>query len=325
MNIGVRGLGSMGKRRIRLLKNLEQCGSIIGIDSREDRRIEAEEAFKISTECDLASAIKIHNLKALVVSTAPLSHAAIIKEGLKHKCHIFTEINLVATEYENNIKLAEENQCVLFLSSTPMYRKELQFIKETVLSAPIPVNYTYHVGQYLPTWHTYENYKDFFVSDKRTNGCREIFAIELPWIIDTFGKIVKYTVQKGNMTSLDIDYPDNYQLILEHENGSKGTLTIDVASIKAVRKLEIYSETVYLEWDGTPDGLSVYNVKTGKTEKKELYKDTDTINLKNATIIENAYQSELEEFFAVIREGKTARYSFERDLETLNLIDSIEG
>ena len=47
--------------------------------------------------------------------------------------------------------------------------------------------------------------------------------------------------------------------------------------------------------------------------------------MKNATIIENAYQSELEEFFAVIREGKTARYSFERDLETLNLIDSIEG
>ena len=46
MNIGVIGLGSMGKRRIRLLKNLEQCGSIIGIDSREDRRIEAEEAFK---------------------------------------------------------------------------------------------------------------------------------------------------------------------------------------------------------------------------------------------------------------------------------------
>ena len=35
------------------------------------------------------------------------------------------------------------------------------------------------LGQYLPDWHPWESYKSFFVSNKKTNGCRELFAIEL--------------------------------------------------------------------------------------------------------------------------------------------------
>ena len=45
-----------------------------------------------------------------------------------------------------------------------------------------PVNYIYHIGQYLPDWHPWENYKNFFVGDKRTGGVREIFGIDLPWL-----------------------------------------------------------------------------------------------------------------------------------------------
>ena len=43
MNILVVGLGSMGKRRIRLLKRFNEVSSIIGVDGREDRRKEANE------------------------------------------------------------------------------------------------------------------------------------------------------------------------------------------------------------------------------------------------------------------------------------------
>ena len=48
MNIVVIGLGSMGKRRIRLLKELYPNLTIIGVDLRDDRRKEVSDQFKIS-------------------------------------------------------------------------------------------------------------------------------------------------------------------------------------------------------------------------------------------------------------------------------------
>lgn len=41
-------------------------------------------------------------------------------------------------------------------------------------------------------------------------------------------------------------------------------------------------------------------------------------------IVENAYADELEEFFAVLEGRGTARYSFEKDKQTIALIERIE-
>ncbi len=56
-------------------------------------------------------------------------------------------------------------------------------------------SYTYHVGQYLPDWHPWEDIKDFFVNDKRTNGNREILVRELPWLTETFGEVIDFKVE----------------------------------------------------------------------------------------------------------------------------------
>ena len=130
------------------------------------------------------------------------------------------------------------------------------------------LNYTYHIGQYLPDWHPWENYKDFFVVDKRTNGCREIFAIELPWLTEVFGNVKDIIVRKSKISSLNIDYDDNYMVILEHESGHKGMLAVDIVSRKAVRNLEVFGESLYLSWDGSAEGLKWWILRS---EKKRIF------------------------------------------------------
>ena len=49
MIIVVIGLGSMGKRRIRLVKEMYPDYVVVGIDGREDRRVESEKLFHITT------------------------------------------------------------------------------------------------------------------------------------------------------------------------------------------------------------------------------------------------------------------------------------
>lgn len=325
MTIGIVGLGSMGKRRIRLLQKIDAGFSLVGIDAREDRREEAQKLYGITVSEDLEKAIEEHGIQAVVVSTSPLSHGGIIKTALQKNCHVFTELNLVEDLYEENMRLAEQNGRVLFLSSTMMFREEIGFISREVGKSSLPVNYSYHVGQFLPTWHSWESYKDFFVANKRTNGCREVFAIELPWLIKAFGKIESCQVLKGRMTDLDLDYPDNFEVLVSHENGNRGTLNINVASQFAVRNLEVYGQQCYMRWGGTPDSLLQYEQESGGLKKIALYDETEQINSQNRSIIEDAYEMELREFIGAIQDGLRPRYSFEEDREVLHLIDHIEG
>lgn len=323
MRVAVIGLGSMGKRRIRLIKQIDENIEIIGVDLNEDRREETESKFNIQT-VDSIEALP-EGVSAAFVSTSPLSHAAIIKQCLMRRMNVFTELNLVSDGYDENMMLAQNKGCVLFLSSTFLYREEITHIRKVVAASSCALNYCYHIGQYLPDWHPWESYKSFFVGNKRTNGCREIMAIELPWLTRTFGPVKRFTVIADKISSLDIDYPDNYLLQIEHESGAKGTLTIDVVSRKAVRNLELYGENLYVSWNGSPNGLYQYDYESKKDNIVELYDVIDKQEGYSSFVIENAYKNEILAFFKQIKDGTEPVYGFSDDKIVLNLIDRIEA
>lgn len=323
MNILVIGLGSMGKRRIRLIQEMYPNFGIYGVDSREDRRIEAGNLFRIECAVTMEEAAVKFNVDIAFVCTSPLSHAIIITECLNYKWNVFTELNLVADRYKENMLLANKNGCVLFLSSTFLYREEIKYIQRYI-EPNKRWNYVYHVGQYLPDWHPWESYSDFFVKDKRTNGCRELMAIELPWLTKIFGNILSTNVISDKITNLGISYDDNYMIQLKHENGNKGTLIIDVVSPVAVRRLEAYSENRYIQWCGTPDSLLEYDANNNQLRKVVLNEKEEHATGYSAFVVENAYKNEIKEFMDVVEHRKEQIYGFEQDLIILDLIDSME-
>lgn len=321
MNICVIGLGSMGKRRIRLLKQLLIDANIFGVDSNPERKRNVEEEWKI--RCYLSLADVDMDLDCAFVCTSPQFHAGIIKECLEKGLHVFSEINLISDRYDENIQLAEQKNKVLFLSSTPLYKEEMQMIDERVKQNGKLCAYQYHVGQYLPDWHPWDKLEDFFVSNKNTNGCREIFAIELPWIQHTFGRIKKVNVLKSKLLQLNLEFPDTYSVQIEHENGNIGSLSVDVVSRQAVRKLEVFNENLYIKWDGTADSLFEKDLVSGELKQIPAGEYVHEENY-GAFINEYAYAREIEEFFEVLK-GKTALYGFEKDKEILQIIDEIES
>lgn len=325
MNVVVIGLGSMGKRRIRLIKKYNSQYQIFGIDSSEERRKASEKEYGIETFSNVDELLLKNSVDSAFICTSPLSHSEIISHCLEKGLHVFTELNLVTDGYDENIVLAKENKRILFLSSTFLYRQEVRKIKELIKESDCLLNYTYHIGQYLPDWHPWENYKDFFVGDKRSNGCREIFAIELPWLTDVFGTINKVHVMKNKISSLDIDYNDNYMVMIEHENGHKGMLAVDVVSRKAVRNFELFGEELFLQWDGSAEGIKVYDFANKEEKKIQLYETVDQLDQYSKFVVENAYFDEIVSFFAVIEKREEPLYSFSKDKAILNIIDEIEA
>lgn len=322
MTVIVIGLGSMGKRRIRLMKALKLPVKIIGVDSKADRCDTVKTEFNIACYISLEEAEKKETADCAFICTAPLAHADIIKVCLEHGYHVFTEINLVSDKYEENIAFAKEKGLTLFLSSTPIYRDEMRKITEEIKASQHPAAYLYHVGQYLPDWHPWEQYKDFFVGDSRTNGCRELFAIELPWMVKAFGDIQNVQVLSQKLTGLDVNYQDTYLVQITHVNGNKGMFAVDVVCRRPVRRLEVYNEQLYIEWNGTPQSLKKQNIVTHDLENIECgtyYNEPGYSEFVN----ECAYMNEIKEFFAVI-EGKQPEYTMEMDLKILKMIDMIE-
>lgn len=319
MRIVVIGLGSMGKRRIRLIQEMYPEFTIIGIDGRQDRREEATQKYGINCTDSINN---IDSADCAFICTSPLSHNNLIHACLEKGWHVFTELNLVTDGYENNLALAKEKDITLFLSSTFFYREEIRYIRKEI-SSDKKWNYIYHIGQYLPDWHPWESYKDFFLGDKRTNGCREIMAIELPWLTNAFGTVQGVHVLTDKMTDLNVAYKDNFIIQLQHENGNKGTLIVDVVSPVAVRKLEAYAEGAYLSWNGTPDSLAEFDPISKRLVPVTLHEQTEHLEGYSSFVVENAYKNEIREFFNVVNGISPAQYGFEQDYAILKLIDTI--
>ncbi len=327
MNILVIGLGSMGKRRIRLLKELLGKDVLIaGIDQNMERTTQCESEFQIVTYTTLETALEQQNkFECAFICTSPLAHSTLIRQCLLHGLHVFSELNLVADGYKENMALAAEKGVKLFLSSTMIYRDEMQYLYREMSCISEPVSYNYHVGQYLPDWHPWESYHDFFIGDKKTNGCREILAIELPWIIRVFGPIMDIKVIRKKLTNLQIEYNDCYMILISHKGGNSGMLMVDVVSRVPVRSLKVIGEHLFYAWEGTPNSFIRKDIQENKIEYIDLYEENCELGINNRTINEIQYKNEMMQFFAELDGKAESIYGFQDDLETLRTIDRIEN
>ena len=79
MNALVIGLGSMGRRRIRLLKKLKPDWQIIGVDSNAARSKSAQTEYHIKVFSNLKAAMKENLITCAFVSTSPTFHADMMK------------------------------------------------------------------------------------------------------------------------------------------------------------------------------------------------------------------------------------------------------
>ena len=321
--IAVIGLGSMGRRRIRLMQSLPDAPVIVGIDTSESRRRQAADEFGIDTADSLNGIYAGGGFEAALVCTSPRSHEEIIMKCLSAGLHVFMEINLMSDWYDKAESLAAQKGLKLFLSSTFLYDPQINYMIDAVKGSK--VDYIYHSGQYLPDWHPWENYKDFFVADRRTNACREILAIEFPWIVKAFGEVDSLYVMKDRNSKLEIDFPDNFLIALRHKNGNKGVFCQDIISRKGMRGLEVYSEDIHLFWDGRAHELRRYDVDRKAMLPVNEDRPWEHDTMASPEYFENVYREEIRGFLDFLVDGAAPRHSLAEDKHILDLIDRIEG
>ncbi|MEX0764798.1 MAG: Gfo/Idh/MocA family oxidoreductase [Nitrosopumilaceae archaeon] len=314
------GLGSMGKRRIRNLKALDQ-NYLIGFDTRIDRCSEANEKYQIKTFTDISEALK-EKPNAMVISTPPDLHMKYAKVAIQNKIHFFTEASVIQDEMEEVINSLKDSNIIGLPSSTMRYHPIVISVQHIIKSNKIgkPIAFLYHSGQYLPDWHPWEDYRKFYVSKRVTGACREIVPFEIIWLTNIFGKIQTVSALKSKVSRLEADIDDIYNVLFEFEGGLQGNLTVDVIARFPFRQLKVLGEEGVILADWSDRTVRYFTKEEGWVEKKI----DDGVIEKNYIHGDGPYIDEMRAFIKSINKEILQPYTFEEDLKILKLLEAIE-
>ena len=311
------GLGSMGKRRIRNLRvNGEE--KIIGYDIRIDRRKEAETKYDIQTIDDF-KILSPDNFDVLIISTSPEAHGDYIRFALRHKKHFFVEHPTSDDGYvdifkHNHLDIIKAPSCTfLFYDPVKMIKKILD--EDTIGKI---LAFQYHMGQYLPDWHPWEDYRDVYFSKKDTSACREMLPFELiwlNWLMDSQVKDISGTITK--ISDLDMDAEDIALATLKYKNGIYGNVIIDVISRKPYRTLRILGSNGVLEWERFENVIRLYD----SAKKKSILLPVPKGNAEAGYVNEEEmYNDEIKAFLDAIYGKATYPHTFEENLFNLQTL-----
>src|SRR3989344_550832 len=178
------GLGSMGKRRIRnLFFHKIKPENIVGFDIRADRNKEAEAKFGIKTYKTFKEAIRDFKPDVYIISCPADKHCIYFLHAARNKKHLFVEHPVIEDGYKELMNLID-GSFVAAPSCTLRFHPAIKMLKKIFDEKRIGqiFFFQYHFGQYLPSWHPWEDFKDVYFSKKSTGACREMFGFELVWL-----------------------------------------------------------------------------------------------------------------------------------------------
>lgn len=314
------GLGSMGKRRVRnLFVNSEK--DIVGFDIRPDRKAEAKKKYGIKI-VEKFKDLSPQDFDAMIISTSPEAHGNYIRLALRHKKHFFTEHPTSDDGYDDIFK--NHDGTIKAPSCTFLYYQPVKMIKDILEKGKIGkiLAFQYHLGQYLPDWHPYEDYRQVYFSKKATGACREMLPFELIWLNWLMeSKVAEVSGSIGKVSDLDMDADDIILANLKYENGIVGNVIIDVISRKPFRTLRVLGSEGVLEWERFDSIIKLYSAKSKITKIIKVPKGHPEKGYVNE---EEMYNDEIKTFVKAIGGQEKYPHTFADSQQLLKTLFALE-
>lgn len=325
MKAVVIGLGSMGKRRVRCLQALG-VKDIVGVDLRADRREEAAQRYGVRVEADLGQLWSTFAPDVAIISLPPKGHVAAMLACIEHRVPFFVEASVVDDGLVEVVERVRQTRLVAAPSTTLHFHPAIAEVARIVRSGRLGKvsNVMLHSGQFLPDWHTYEPVSDYYVSDPVTGGAREIVPFEMTWFTELFGfprRVAgqfRKTIEIAGAEYID----DTYNGLLDYGT-FLATITVDVVSRHATRRLTINGDKAQLAWSWDDAAIKVFDGETAQwTEFSYRMEEAEPGYNKN--IGENMYIDEIRAFLDAVAGKAAFPNTLEQDHRVLKLLYALE-
>ena len=324
------GLGSMGKRRIRnLLFYGIKKENIFGFDIRLDRRRESEKKHGIKAYKSFKESLSA-NPDVYIISTPADKHYIYFLDAIKNKKHFFVEHPVTDRGYKKILSLKNKN-FVTAPSCTLRFHPAVKEIKKILEKNTIGkvLSFQYHLGQYLPSWHPWEDFREVYFAKKNTGACREMFGFELVWLsfalnLGDLSQIVGFTEK---LSDLDMNADDRYSALLKFKNKISGSIVIDLISKKPFRTLRIVGSNGILEWEWQENKIKIFKQRKVNNNSGHNWQVIDLKkgkSEKDYITTEDMYEEEIGYFLRAIQKKSKYPFTFEESLKHLKALFALE-
>ena len=252
MKVLVVGCGSIGRRHI---DNLTRIGGheLIAYRTRREGVAELAQRYGVRSVFSLEEALAQHPDVAIIANPTSL-HVPIALEAVRAGCHVFIEKPLSHSMegVDELLGMARERQRVVCVAYQWRFHPLLARVKALIDSGAIGrvVSLRAQVGQYLPDWHPWEDYRQGYYA-RRDLGGGVILTLshELDYVLWWLGQPEAVTCFAERGGRLEIDTEGLAEMILRFPNGTLASIHMDYYQRTVTRTCHLIGEDGLVEID----------------------------------------------------------------------------
>ncbi len=246
------GSGSIGQRHIRNLRSIG-VGSIVALRSKKGHHkilpaelnvIEVEEWEDVSKyKPDIA-----------IISNPTSLHLEAIRKAIPLVKGIFIEkpVSDSLEGMEEVLSLLNEKKVVSFVGHNLIFHPIVKALRDFMTSRELgrPINIQCQVGQWLPDWHLYEDYRKAYYARKDLGGgVSRTLIHEIHLVTELAGPPIEVCsmLAKSDLLELDVDVISN--VMVRHESGCVSQVHLDYIQKPSHRSGVITFERGWVTYD----------------------------------------------------------------------------
>ncbi|QZA89086.1 Gfo/Idh/MocA family oxidoreductase [Salinarchaeum sp. IM2453] len=305
MKVLVVGLGSIGHRHARLLKNIDKHIDVIAL-----RQECTGNSLGIQEYSSFKKAFK-KDIDAAVIANPTHKHVKTAIKCAKNDCHLLIEKPLSHSleGVDTLINIVSDRELITLMGCQlrydPILEKIREMIKETALGEI--VSYRAETGSYLPDWRPDQDYRSSYSADPQMGGGVVLDLIhELDytyWLL----KELKITASEiSYVDMLDINSEAVAEMIFRSHNGPIGSIHLDYCRRKPKREIEVICEQGTIIGDLKNKELTVERHNSVERESFDYGRDV-------------RFRNQLDYFWDCIQEGKQTHNDVQEGKRILEL------
>jgi len=245
----IAGLGSIGQRHLRNLLAL-------GVEDILLLRTKSEpvqESPQLPVFTRLEDALD-RRPDAVIVSNPTAHHLDIALPAVDAGCHLFVEKPLSHTweKVQALLDAAEARQVIGLVGFDMHFDPGLRKVRELISDGTIGhiTAIQAQVGQYLPDWHPWEDYRQGVSARNATGGGVILDLIhEIDYIRWLMGDAQEVASMNGHVSNLEIETEDTAAILLRFGNGAIGTIHLDYIQRTISRTCRVIGDEGTIFWD----------------------------------------------------------------------------
>ena len=315
MKIGIIGLGSMGKRHARCLKQLEY-DDVVALRTKKGTTNELPNDLKFIKESFNIDDFYSHKLDGVIISNPTSLHIKAIKVPLEKGIPIFVEKPLAQSLNQIN-GIENLNVSNIMVGYCFRYNKIINFVKEFINSGKLGRIYkaNLYCGQFLPLWHPYTDYRTEYYSRKVLGGgALRTLSHEIDLIHYFFGKLKELIAIIEKISDLEIDVDDNVYIIGKTLSNVTTVIELDFLNPLTERRGAIFGSKGLLEYS-----FSKLNVALIDREGKEKI----VYEISNMDC-NDMYMKQMKAFVDFIRNKRNISCKYKDGFEVMKVIRATE-